>query len=499
MNLYRRLLTPRWLAIILSMALVGWVLGILSSMGLSAQTGDPPEPVVYTDVDPEAWHRQYVESLAADGVFEGTDCQDQQFCPGDPLKRWEMSVWLMRALGETNINPTGESRFTDVEASSWYSPYVERMADRKVTTGCSTNPPKYCPDRNVNRAHMASFLARALDLPPAEAAGFVDVEENGVHADNINRLAAAEITTGCKLEPFQYCPSRSVTRAQMAAFIYRALEWLEENRFDQSSATNLIPVLVSNDSDEFITEDNDFSRYIKTEIVDRYGDNHPWLRDTWNHTNRADFTYLLGDYGAGAYYAYRRNAGDSLKHVTARAITAHADHHLAQGRRSTLVHEMAHVYTLSNRVVANPAPIAAAYLYFSKITHQGDWRECPAYEIYAETAIALVFSIRSSSEWRKCTVISYDISDEAVEVVSQAFSGQMPQWFYDTFQDDETGQLDYQAIWAAIGRIETRASQLTVINQFRYSFGGYCSEDDVWEASLSVSGFTGQYWVDGGC
>ena len=478
------------------MALVGWVLGVLSSMGLSAQTGDPPQPAVYNDVSPEAWYHDYVESLAADRVFEGTDCQDQQFCPGDPLKRWEMSVWLMRALGETDMNPSGESRFTDVEASNWYSPYVERMADMKVTTGCSTDPPKYCPDRNVNRAQMASFLARALDLPPADSAGFVDLEETGVHADNINRLAAAEITTGCKLEPFQYCPSRSVTRAQMAAFIYRGLEWLEENRSDQSSATNLIPVLVSNDSDEFITEDNDFSRYIKTEIVDKYGDDQPWLRDTWNHTNRRDFTYLLGAYTPAVYFAYQGNEASWLKHVRARGMTASPAHHLSWLYHDHLIHEMAHIYTLSNRIVANPAPIAAAHLYFSEITQQGDRYQCDSEEIYAEAAVSLVFA-RTSSHWRKCSVIPYEISDEAWEVVSQAFSGQMPQWFYDTFQDNDTGELDYQAIWAAIGRIKTGKSRLTVINQLRYSFGGYCSEDAAWESS--ISGFGGQYWVDGGC
>ena len=498
MNLYRRLITPRWLTIILSMALVGWVLGVLSSMGLSAQTGDPPQPAVYNDVSPEAWYHDYVESLAGDGVFDGTDCQDQQFCPGDPLKRWQMSVWLMRALGETDMTATGESRFSDVEVSDWYSPYVERMADRGVTVGCSSDPPKYCPDRNVTRGQMASFLTRALDLPPAESAGFVDVDpETNAHADTINRLSAAGITVGCKSKPFQYCPSRSVTRAQMAAFIYRALEWLEENRSDQSATTAPIPVLVSNDSEDFITQDNELSRYIKNEIIDKYGDDQPWLRDTWNHTNRPDFQYLPGNYGLAVYYAFQRNEGDDLVHMRARGMTASSYHHLYPIYHPDLIHELAHVYTESNRIVANPAPIAAAHLYFSEITQAGDPGKCRAHEVYADAAKSLIFA-REGSYWKKCPMIPHRVTDEAVEVIGQAFSGQMPQWFYDTFQN-ASGDLDYQAIWAAVGRMKDRSSQLAVINQLRYSFGGYCSEDEVWEASLSVTGFTGQYWVDGGC
>ena len=76
---------------------------------------------------------------------------------------------------------------------------------------------------------MASFLTRALDLPPATLAGFADVDlEKNVHADNINRLYAAQITVGCRSEPLRFCPSQSVTRAQMATFIYRTLEWRAE-------------------------------------------------------------------------------------------------------------------------------------------------------------------------------------------------------------------------------------------------------------------------------
>ena len=70
---------------------------------------------------------------------------------------------------------------------------------------------------------MASFLARALDLQASgQPAGFEDVDPGSVHAGNIQALHAAQITTGCAQEPLRYCPERPITRAQMAAFLFRA-------------------------------------------------------------------------------------------------------------------------------------------------------------------------------------------------------------------------------------------------------------------------------------
>ncbi len=71
---------------------------------------------------------------------------------------------------------------------------------------------------------MAAFLARALEL--ADDGGgdwFVDDDESVFELD-IDRLATAGVTRGCN-PPIndRFCPRQSVTRAQMAAFLRRAL------------------------------------------------------------------------------------------------------------------------------------------------------------------------------------------------------------------------------------------------------------------------------------
>ena len=175
----------------------------------------------FSDVRAGGVHTPAIHALAEQGVFTDTECGEGRFCPDDPIERSVMAIWLIRVL-DGEITTTGSSRFADVDASEWWSPYAEELADREITTGCRTQPLSYCPDQPVTRAQMATFLFRAFNLAPAPAAGFADTG-NSFHRANIDALAAAGITTGCRAQPLSYCPDQSVTRAQMAAFLHRAL------------------------------------------------------------------------------------------------------------------------------------------------------------------------------------------------------------------------------------------------------------------------------------
>lgn len=176
----------------------------------------------FSDSTDAGVHRPAVNELARLGIFEGTECDANRFCPRDPLKRWAMAVWLVRVLGERPTAGEGTT-FADVDDELWWSDYVEQLAERGVTSGCRIDPPRYCPDRNVTRGQMATFLVSAFGLASAPPAGFTDTEDS-VHADNIDALAAAGITAGCQKEPLRYCPQQPVTRGQMATLLQRAIE-----------------------------------------------------------------------------------------------------------------------------------------------------------------------------------------------------------------------------------------------------------------------------------
>ena len=177
----------------------------------------------FTDLEEAGGHRDNVERLADRGILEGTECASQQFCPKAPIQRWVMAVWLVRALDNTDPHPVASSRFSDVEGDEWWSPYVERLADLRVTRGCTTSPARFCPTEPVTRQQMASFLVRAFKLERAPGNQFIDVGEGNPHLVDINALVAAGITAGCAVEPARFCPARDTTRAQMATFLARIL------------------------------------------------------------------------------------------------------------------------------------------------------------------------------------------------------------------------------------------------------------------------------------
>lgn len=114
----------------------------------------------------------------------------------------------------------GQARkcFTDIGALT-LADQIERLAFAGVTDGCA--PGKYCPAAPVTRGQMATFLSRALGQPSTDA-DYFDDDDVSIHEDGINRLAVAGIARGCT--GTEFCPRDPVTRAQMAAFISRALD-----------------------------------------------------------------------------------------------------------------------------------------------------------------------------------------------------------------------------------------------------------------------------------
>jgi uncharacterized protein YkwD len=115
------------------------------------------------------------------------------------------------------VQTVGPGGFYDTHGTAFGSD-ISWLVESGITTGCATG--YFCPKASVTREQMASFLKRAIDLPSAPGDYFVD-DWASVHQDDINRLAFARITGGCS--SVQYCPSWTVTREQMAAFLVRAL------------------------------------------------------------------------------------------------------------------------------------------------------------------------------------------------------------------------------------------------------------------------------------
>jgi len=52
--------------------------------------------------------------------------------------------------------------FTDVPANDPFRPFIEELYNDGITAGCLANPLMYCPNASVTRAQMAVFLLKAV-------------------------------------------------------------------------------------------------------------------------------------------------------------------------------------------------------------------------------------------------------------------------------------------------------------------------------------------------
>ena len=141
---------------------------------------------------------------------------------GRPTEITVSGIEFRRALSlrSTAFDISVVAQFEDVPAEYQFSGEILGLYESGVTTGCTAT--SFCPGRAVTRAEMAVFLVRALDLVPATSpAPFTDNDGHLFEAE-IETLWSHGVTTGCTATSF--CPGRAVTRAEMAAFLVRALD-----------------------------------------------------------------------------------------------------------------------------------------------------------------------------------------------------------------------------------------------------------------------------------
>ena len=118
----------------------------------------------------------FIENLFHNGVTGG--CAGGNYCPSNPVTRAQMAVFLLKAsMGSDHVPPpcTG-TVFDDVPCTGGaFDPWIEELASLQITGGCGGG--NYCPDNTVTRAQMAVFLLKALEgsaYDPPDCAGVFD-------------------------------------------------------------------------------------------------------------------------------------------------------------------------------------------------------------------------------------------------------------------------------------------------------------------------------------
>jgi hypothetical protein len=156
-----------------------------------------------------------------------TGTDETHFSPAGKVTRGQMALFLYREAA----SPKSASSCSFVDTS--------KLTDETKTAICwlkstgitiGTDKTHYSPSKTVSRNQMAAFLYRFADEPAwsQTACGFSDIGK--LTADSkksICWLKSAGVTTGT--DPTHYSPSKNVTRAQMSAFLNREYSWIRKN------------------------------------------------------------------------------------------------------------------------------------------------------------------------------------------------------------------------------------------------------------------------------
>ena len=163
----------------------------------------------------------YTDIMIVDRAGITAGCGGGNYCPGAPVSRAQMAVFLLKAEhGFFQVPPPCTGVFADVACPGGFAvDWIEQLAAEGITGGCGGG--NYCPDAAVTRAQMSAFLLKAQHgssyVPPPCTGVFGDVPCGSPFADWIEQLFHESITSGCGGN--DYCPNSPNTRAQMAVFV----------------------------------------------------------------------------------------------------------------------------------------------------------------------------------------------------------------------------------------------------------------------------------------
>ena len=129
-------------------------------------------------------------------------------------------VTVEATFAEIEEEPTTTQIFNDVPASAYYYDAVYWAVENGVTYG--TTDTTFTPERTVTRAEMVTFLWRAHGSPEPESSvnPFTDVSSSAYYYDAVLWAVENGVTNGTSAATFS--PDATVTRAQAVTFQWRA-------------------------------------------------------------------------------------------------------------------------------------------------------------------------------------------------------------------------------------------------------------------------------------
>ncbi|WP_138420596.1 phosphodiester glycosidase family protein [Aquibacillus sediminis] len=183
-----------------------------------------PDTMYYTDVYPGGVHNDGIYWLTTKGI---KGYLDGEFGVKDTLTRPHAATMFTKALSlDTPSTEVVETYFEDVSASNPYAQYIAAVAEAGIFRGDGEN---FLINQKLTRDQMAQTLVNAFDLKRFDTDEDKQVDiylgnVNPVFKDDVQLIANLGITK----QRDDFIPKQAVTRGEFASFLYRTMQFLEQ-------------------------------------------------------------------------------------------------------------------------------------------------------------------------------------------------------------------------------------------------------------------------------
>lgn len=181
----------------------------------------------FQDVDEVLWAKEAIQQLVDLGIISGKG--DGRFAPQEYITREEFVKLLLPVFDLKPDSEHTETRFSDVQPDSWYTPYVETAYQHGIIQGITED--QFGVGSYISRQDMAVMVTRIMGMPENEVFGqdeFTDESQISDYAKaSVRYLRSIGILSGYADGSFQ--PANPITRAEAAKLLYELLKWKKVN------------------------------------------------------------------------------------------------------------------------------------------------------------------------------------------------------------------------------------------------------------------------------
>ena len=185
----------------------------LSHVTTPTPTPTPSTGLPFTDVPADRWSYPYIKQLYDAGVVSGTSATT--FEPTANVTRAQF-VTMIAGLAGADVSGYASGPFDDVQAGSWYAPYVNWAAASGIVSGTSATT--FAPAAEISRQDMAVMLYNyaqqaGVQLDQTTVTPFTDEGSIAAYAlPAVQALHNAGVISGMPDGSFQ--PQATTTREQ---------------------------------------------------------------------------------------------------------------------------------------------------------------------------------------------------------------------------------------------------------------------------------------------